>query len=123
VRRDRPRLSRRAGAVLLEVIVALSVLAFVGVAAVTLAAEAARSVAGARRAEAETRAANALFDAVSLWPRSDLDRHLGTTRQGEWRMRVNRSSPVLYDVTLTDSAASRVLLRTTLFREVNRADR
>jgi hypothetical protein len=38
-------------------------------------------------------------------------------------MRVNRSSPVLYDVTLTDSAASRVLLRTTLFREVNRADR
>jgi len=29
----------------------------------------------------------------------------------------------LYDVTLTDSAGIRVLLRTTLFRGVNRVDR
>ena len=76
----------RAGAVLLEVIIALAILATAG-ATIT-----------------------------ALWPRADLDRHLGERTQGHWRMRVDRPTPTLYVVTLTDGASNVELLRTALFR-------
>ena len=69
-----------------------------------------------RRAEGAMRAANALFDAVSLWSRDDLDRHLGNRPQGAWLMRVDRPAPTLYVATLTDTATHVELLRTSLFR-------
>jgi hypothetical protein len=92
------------------------ILTTAGATAVTMAAEAARDIQRARRAEATMRAANALFDAVSLWSRDDLDRHLGNRTQGAWLMRVDRPTPTLYVATLTDSATHVELLRTSLFR-------
>jgi len=116
VRKSRAERRRaRVGAVLMEVLVALTVLAFAGVGAVSLASQSARAIADARRADVDARAAAAFLEKVSLWPREDLDRHLGVTAQGAWRLRTARPSSVLYRVTLTDSLG-RELLHTTLYR-------
>src|SRR4051812_27068530 len=81
------------GAVLLEVLVALAILVTAGAAAVAMASESAAALARAREADREMRRASAFFDAVALWPRADLDRHLGDRTQGVWRMRVDRPWP------------------------------
>lgn len=107
---------RRPGAVLLEAIVALVILAAAGTAMVTLAAESARAMDRAHVAERALARADAFFHAVALWPREDLDRHLGMHPQGPWLLRIERPMPTLYEATLLDSAGSRVLLRTTLYR-------
>ncbi len=101
---------------LLEVIVALAILGVAGAAAVTMSAESARAVARARATDSETRAASALLDAVALWSRDDLDRHIGDRRQGPWRMRVERPLTTVYLVTLADSSGAATILQTALFR-------
>lgn len=105
------------GAVLIEAVVALTVLAVVGSAAAWMASESFRAVDRAWAREADTRAAARLLAAVSLWPRADLDRHLGSTAQGPWRLRIDRPRLTLYVVSLTDSAGGDPLLQTSLFRE------
>lgn len=109
--------SGRTGAVLLEVMVALAVFAMLGGTAAWMGSEAIRDVGRAHAAEVEIRRAHRLLVAVSLWPREDLDRHLGDTPQGPWRLRVDRVQPDLYEVMLTDTVTGRVLLGTALFRE------
>lgn len=106
----------RAGAVLLEAIVALLILSVAGTAAVTLVGQSADAVRRAREADAEVRAAGAFLHAVSLWTHEDLDRRLGDRPQGPWRLRIQRPAPTLYEVVLVDSAGDRELLRTALFR-------
>lgn len=110
------RARHRAGAILLEVMAGLAVLAMVGSTAAWMCSEAIRLVRAAREAELETRNASRLLSAVSLWPAEDLDRHLGSTPQGPWRLHVNRLRPDLYEVAVTDTVHGRVLLRTALFR-------
>ena len=104
-----------AGAVLLEVLVALTILSVGGTAAVLATAESARAVAHARERDRELRAAGAFMEVVALWPREDLDRRLGDRRQGPWVLRVDRPDRRLYVVELRDSAGT-ALLRTSLFR-------
>jgi hypothetical protein len=106
----------RKGAVLLEAIVALVILSVAGTAAVVLVSQSADAVRRAREAEAEAREANAFFAAVSLWTRDDLDRRLGDRAQGGWRLMIQRPTPTLYEVVLTDSARTHEILRTSLFR-------
>jgi type II secretory pathway pseudopilin PulG len=101
---------------LLEVLVALAILGTAGLATVTLATESWRAVRAAREADRSFREASAFFDAVALWPREDLDRHLGDRAQGPWRMRVDRPLPTLYVVTLADSSGRDTLLVTSLYR-------
>ena len=107
---------KRRGAALLEVIVALTILATSGATVVALMAQSADAVRRARETETEIRRASAFFDAVALWTREDLDRHLGSREQGPWRMRVDRPEQTIYAVTLTDSLGARSLLSTVLFR-------
>jgi hypothetical protein len=108
--------------VLLEVIVALTILATGGAAMIALSSQSIDSLRRARAAEWETERASELLDAVALWPRQDLDRHLGDRAQGSWRLVVERPLPTLYTVTLMDSAGNQVLLATALYRaEVDRA--
>jgi type II secretory pathway pseudopilin PulG len=102
--------------VLLEAVVALTILAVAGVAAVAMASESARTIAHIRETEAELRAASALMEAASLWTREDLDRRLGDRAQGPWRLRIDRPVPTLYTLTLTDSLGRAELLRTAIFR-------
>jgi type II secretory pathway pseudopilin PulG len=106
----------RRGAALLEVLVALSILSVAGLAVVAFAIETTGVITRARIAEGELRRASALLDAVALWPREDLDRHLGDRPQGPWRMQVDRRTRALYTVVLTDSTGSRELVRTALYR-------
>lgn len=105
-----------AGAVLLEAIVALVILSAAGTAAVTLVSQSAGAVRRARIADAEMREASAFLHAVALWPREDLDRRLGEREQGRWKLIIQRPTPTLYEVVLTDSAVAHEILRTTLFR-------
>lgn len=109
--------SSRSGAVLLEVIIALTILATAGLGAVIMVAETGRVVERARAIEREVEAASALMDAVSLWPREDLDRHLGDHPQGAWRMSVDRESGSLYVVTISDTAKGAALISTVLYRK------
>lgn len=106
----------RRGAVLLEAIIALAILSVAGMAAVTLVSQSADAVRRARLAEAEMREADRFFTAVSLWTREDLDRRLGDRPQGLWRLMIQRPSPTLYEVVLTDSARTREILSSALFR-------
>ena len=106
----------RHGVVLLEAIVAMTILAIVGAAVVALAADSAGAIERAAAADTVTMRASDLLDAVALWPREDLDRHLGTRDEGPWLMTVGRPSPTLYTVSLADSTDHRVLLATVLFR-------
>jgi len=116
MRRD----SARDGVVLLEVLVALAILGVVGAATAAMALGAGDTVRRAQRADDEINRASALLEAVALWPREDLDRHLGRRAQGEWLMNVGHPVPALYTVSLTDSTGTHDLLRTALFRPVSR---
>src|SRR5258705_9429315 len=106
----------RRGAVLLEAIVALVIMATAGAAVASLAVECGQAVQRTRSTEAELRRANAFFALVALWPREDLDRHFGEHQQGSWRLRVERPGRTLYTIPLTHSLRPRVLLRTSLYR-------
>jgi len=106
----------RRGLVLLEVIVALTIFAVAGVSVVTLAASALSTMRRAHQADVASQQANHFFDAVSLWPRSDLDRHFGDRAEGPWRLRVGRPTPTLYLVSLRDTATDRILFATSLYR-------
>lgn len=116
-----PSVSRR-GAVLLEVVVALTILATGGAGMIALASQSIDALRRARSAERETERASNFFEAVALWPRADLDRHLGDRAQGPWWLIIERPLPTLYTVTLTDSTGGRTIITTALYRaEVDRA--
>lgn len=113
----------RTGAALLEVMVALTILTVAGIWAVAMANQAAEAIRRVRDADAETRRASGFLEAIALWPREDLDRHLGDQREGGWVLTVRRPAPSLYTIVLgsaPDSANgrpfSRLLLSTALFR-------
>lgn len=106
----------RSGMTLLEVLIALAIIGAAGLATMTLATQSWRAVHAAREAARSYRAASAFFEAVALWPRDDLDRHLGVRTQGPWRMRVERPVATLYVVTLADSSGTDTLLITSLHR-------
>lgn len=106
----------RRGAALLEALIAMTILSMVAASIVAFARDSSRTVSRARIAEAELRRASALLDAVALWPREDLDRHLGDRPQGPWRLIIDRPTRDLYSITLTDSTRRRELLRTAIYR-------
>ena len=66
--------------------------------------------------ERDIRAASAFLDAVVLWPRDDLDRHMGTRREGPWLLTVDRRDSTLYHVTVFDSLGRRQLVETIVYR-------
>ena len=107
---------QRSGAALLEVMVALTILATAGLAAVTVTREALLAVQHAREADRELARASAFLEVVALWPREDLDQRLGDRPQGPWRLRIDRPLSDLYEVVLSDSARRREILRTSLYR-------
>ena len=113
-------IKRRHGAALLEALVALALLGSVGGAAAWSATESLRAVQRMQTRENDQRRAARFFTAVSLWPREDLDRHLGDRPQGPWRLRIDRPVRSVYTVTLRDTVrGGTVLLQTALYREEN----
>ncbi|HSY82695.1 MAG TPA: type II secretion system protein [Gemmatimonadaceae bacterium] len=110
------RRTPRRGVVLLEAIVALTILTIAALASVAMVRQAVDSVRRAREAERDIRKASTFMEAIALWPRADLDRHLGNRAEGPWRLQIDRPVPTLYLVALTDSSSRRELVRTALFR-------
>jgi len=106
--------------VLLEVLVALAILGAAGAALATLAVGATDAVHRAERLDDDVRRASAFLDVVALWPREDLDRHLGAHPQGELVLEVQHVTPTLYTVAIADSGDARPLLRTALYRAESR---
>ena len=107
--------SRSRGATLLEVLVALVVLATAGTGIVTAAHDSFGVVRHSRESGRELREASAFIDAVTLWTRTELDQRLGWRRQGRWWLRIDRPVPSLYVIVLVD-ADRRELIRTSLYR-------
>ncbi|HEY2025517.1 MAG TPA: hypothetical protein VGG78_00825 [Gemmatimonadaceae bacterium] len=119
----------RPGAALLEALVALTILAWVALAAAHLVADAGHAAFRTRTTARELARANAFMNAVALWPRDDLDRHLGSRDEGSWMLQIDRVTPDLYDVTLVERfepeasppslMTGRVLLTTSLYRHAD----
>ena len=108
----------RPGVVLLEAIVALTIVTIAALASVAMVRQGIESVRQSQTIEQEVRKASAFVEAIALWPRADLDRHVGNRAEGPWRLTVDRPIPTLYLVALTDSLSRRELVRTALYRPV-----
>lgn len=108
--------STRSGAVLLEAVVALAIVGTVGLAVAAMASDRAAAVSRAQEREREVREASRLLTAVSLWPREDLDRHMGASRQGWMNLVIERTAPDLFSIAIQDGTSAQPLLRTALFR-------
>jgi len=106
----------RSGVVLLEVIVAMTILVIAGFSAVVWTRQLSETLEHTRDVTDEVVSASRYLDVIALWTRDDLDRHLGTRRQGPWLVRVDRPVPTVYGVALEDSLGRRVLLQTWLYR-------
>lgn len=107
---------RRAGAVLLEAIVALAIAAVAGVALLDVATESTRAVRRARLRDRDVMSAGRLLATASLWSAGELDQRLGLRRQGRWLLSTQRIAPSLYSLAVLDSAGNTVMLETTMFR-------
>jgi len=114
-----PIRATRPGVVLLEVIVAMTIFSVGALSVLLLSAEDNDAVARAQARATEMQHASTFLNEVALWPREDLDRHLGERPQGAWLLRIDHPSPPLYTVTLRDSSVVTALLSTTLYRPVN----
>lgn len=108
----------RPGAVLLEAIIALAILAISGIAVLQLTSESYLAVSVAAAEEFRMRNATRLLAAASLWSRTELDQRLGVRVQGGMLMSIERLSATLYHVRLSDRTGEALLLSTTLYRPV-----
>src|SRR5580704_15019103 len=106
----------RRGMVLLEVVVALTIFAIAGLSAAVWVQQTLLTVDHAHAAVEEVSAASDYLDRIALWPREDLDRHLGMRREGPWIVQVERPTPTIYAVAIVDSSSARPLLKTWLYR-------
>lgn len=88
------------GAVLLEVILALAILAGTGAAMLSSIQQARRTIQHVQRADRTLVAATRLLDAASLWTAEELDRRLGQHPQGRWTLDIQRESQTVYRLTL-----------------------
>lgn len=111
-----------AGAVLLEAVVGLTILATAGLALAVAVQQALASAEQARAAELEVAEAASYMEAVTLWPRDDLERRLGDRRNGPWRLDIQRVEPGLYALLLRDSTGRRSLAATTVYRRIGSTD-
>ena len=100
------------GTVLLEVLVALTLLLVSGVTVVSLLSASLRSEAGLAEREATLRAADRTLAALALLNRTDLDRRLGRHPAGRFLADIRRPEPALYRIALreSDSAAAELLV-------------
>jgi type II secretory pathway pseudopilin PulG len=108
--------SRRTGFALMEVLVSVALLGFIGLASATAISQAITSVRQVQRHEREFLEAVALVDAATLWSQADLDRRLGYRRQGRWLLQIVRADDRLYRIVVLDSTASLPIVQTVVLR-------
>lgn len=105
------------GMTLLEVLVALALLAAGGAALLATASAALREERQARTEERAVDAASRVLAATSLLTGADLDRRLGERVVGEFLVRVERPEPGLYRVSVAEVTSPDLeLLATVLYQ-------
>jgi type II secretory pathway pseudopilin PulG len=104
------------GAALLEVVVALVVLAVAGTGLVTMLGQTRHTMASLVASERQTRAAGRELDALVLLGRDDLSARIGTTSVHGFQLTIDRVAPDLFDARVAAASNGPVLLRTTLYR-------
>ena len=117
--RNSMRARGRQGAVLLEVIVAMTIFAIASAATLARAIEARHVVALSLASEDRIDSASAFLDHVVLWTRDDFDRHLGTHPQGPWLLEVERPAVELYTIAVLDGKSHQRLLDTIVYRAMS----
>ncbi len=106
----------RPGAALIETLIALVILASVGVALIAVLGQTVHTVRQFRERERGFAGAGQALDATVGWSRSELDARVGTRRFRDWQLTVVGAGSGLYDVALADTLTGVELLRTTLYR-------
>ena len=107
---------KRAGATLLEVVVALVILAVAGVGLLSLSGETADALDTMLRRERMTRSAAAQLEGLALRSRLEMINTVGTHRVAAVDVNVSQLSSTLFEVAVTDTTNGAVVLRTTLYR-------
>lgn len=107
---------QRSGVALIEVLVALVMLATSGVALVTLVGQTAHTMRSVRDTERQVRLATAQLDRLIVVDRAQLAAREGQSAFGEWSLRVTAVSSDLFDVAISATDTGAVLLATTIYR-------
>lgn len=102
------------GVVLLEVLVALTLLVVSGVSVVSLLSASLRSEMALAEREGTLREADRVLVALTLLARTDLDRRLGRHPAGPFVAEVRRPEPSLYRIGLRESDTAAVELLVTV---------
>ncbi|MEO6059948.1 MAG: hypothetical protein ABIQ05_08270 [Candidatus Limnocylindria bacterium] len=102
------------GAVLLEVLVALAILATAGTTLVSMVTEQVRAVATVREREDEYRAADGVLSRLALRDRQGLDIRIGRREEGSFVTDVQRPRPGLYRLSVRAAAAPELELCVTV---------
>lgn len=114
--------TRERGVALLEVMVAVAILAAAGLALVALASEATRAATSDRTREWELADEERLLTAYTLLTRTDLDRRLGARTIGPYVVTVQRPERTLYRIAIGQSEAPQLEdLVTVVYRGENRS--
>lgn len=107
---------RRRGAVLLEAIVALTILGSASVALLALARQLSLSAEHAAASELSVREADRLMQAAVMWSRDEYVDRLGVRAQGPWLLEIQRLDSTMFALVLTDSGRASPALRTLVYR-------
>src|SRR5256885_1417036 len=110
------RRARRTGAVLLEAMIAITMIVIAGVGMVTLLGQSVTTAREAHRRDRDVRLASATLERVMLWTRAELDARVGTSRLGCCVLTIDLITPALYRVALLDTATNAVVLETTVYQ-------
>lgn len=111
----RGRRSRR-GSALIEVLIALILLAVAGTGLVTLLGQTAHTMQSTRETERTTRRASGELDRLALLDRAGLAASVGRHARRGWTLDITERTADLFDVRIAESDTSAPLLRTTLYR-------
>jgi Tfp pilus assembly protein PilV len=104
------------GSVLIEVLVALVLLAVSGTALITLLGQTSHAMRSTVASERLARAASDQLGGLAIATRSDLFAAAGRRSINGWTVSVAVAGPNLFDVSIAESDSSAPLLRTTVYR-------
>jgi Tfp pilus assembly protein PilV len=106
---------RSKGVALLEVLVAITLLAVAGVGWMSLVHESARAARNAAARDADMQSASATLRHISLWTPSELAAHVGRTRHDGYDVTVSPLAASLWSITVADTLTGATLLATSRY--------
>jgi Tfp pilus assembly protein PilV len=117
---DKPSRTRgrrtRSGSALIEVLIALVLLATAGTALVVFLGQTAHTLRHMRNEEQLTRLASVQLDRIVLWDRAAFVARVGHSTLDGWTIDVRQATPELFDIAIAASDSGAVLLRSTAYR-------